>query len=133
MLDYLTEAKDAASWGRQSPSLLPRRCCGHWVESLSRFDGYRFTTYKHDPDDPHSMSENHVRDIFEDREGIMTGYDSCVLVLVVLVGILLAACQPVPPPFECTDAIGCVDIAPGEPLKLGVLQALSGGAAPWWC
>ncbi|MCP4536306.1 MAG: ABC transporter substrate-binding protein [Chloroflexi bacterium] len=35
--------------------------------------------------------------------------------------ISLASCQP--PPFECTDAIGCVDIAPGEPIKLGVLQA----------
>ncbi|MEE8390119.1 MAG: branched-chain amino acid ABC transporter substrate-binding protein [Anaerolineae bacterium] len=44
--------------------------------------------------------------------------------------LLLPACQPTLPPFECTDAIGCVDIAPGEPLKLGVLQALSGGAVP---
>jgi len=26
VLDHLTEAKDAASWGRQAPSLLPRRC-----------------------------------------------------------------------------------------------------------
>jgi branched-chain amino acid transport system substrate-binding protein len=31
---------------------------------------------------------------------------------------------------ECTDAIGCVSIAPGEPIQLGVLQALSGGVAP---
>jgi len=53
-----------------------------------------------------------------------------VLSLVLAATVLLAACQPKPPPFECTDAIGCVDIAPGEPLKLGVLQALSGGAAP---
>jgi len=63
VLDYLTEACDAASWGRQSPSPLPRRCatiaaqaallhhycgtgatgCGHWVESLSRYtlNGYQ--------------------------------------------------------------------------------------------
>ncbi len=53
------------------------------------------------------------------------------LFVVVLVGVLLGACQQSPPPFECTDAIGCVTIAPGEPLKLGVLQALSGGAAPF--
>ena len=60
----------------------------------------------------------------------MTKCNSCVLSLVVLAGVLLAACQPTPPPFECTDSIGCVDIAPGEPIKLGVLQALSGGVAP---
>ena len=42
VLDYLTEACDAANWDRQAPSLLPRRCCGHWVESLSRYtlNGY---------------------------------------------------------------------------------------------
>ena len=51
-------------------------------------------------------------------------------IIIVLVGVLLAACQPVPPPFECTDAIGCVDIAPDEPIKLGVLMTLSGGLAP---
>ena len=50
-------------------------------------------------------------------------------IIIVLVGVLLVACQRTPPPFECTDAIGCVDIAPGEPIKLGVIQALSGGAA----
>jgi len=53
-----------------------------------------------------------------------------VLSVVMLAGVLLTACQPISTPFECTDAIGCVDIAPGEPLKLGVLQALSGGVAP---
>ncbi|MBS0016545.1 MAG: branched-chain amino acid ABC transporter substrate-binding protein [Arthrospira sp. SH-MAG29] len=34
------------------------------------------------------------------------------------------------PPFECTDAIACVTINPGEPIKIGVLQSLSGGTAP---
>lgn len=33
-------------------------------------------------------------------------------------------------PFECTDAIACVTINPGEPIKIGVLQTLSGGTAP---
>ncbi len=49
VLDYLTEAKNAASWGRQVPSLLLRRCgtvapqaVVIWVESLSRYtlNGY---------------------------------------------------------------------------------------------
>ncbi len=51
------------------------------------------------------------------------------LFVVVLVGILLAACQQAPPPFECTDEIGCVTIAPDESIKLRALQALSGGPA----
>ena len=60
----------------------------------------------------------------------MVRHLASILFLVSLVTGLLTACQPTPPPFECTDAIGCVTIAPGEPLKLGVIQALSGGAAP---
>jgi branched-chain amino acid transport system substrate-binding protein len=31
-----------------------------------------------------------------------------------------------PAAYECSDAIGCVDIAPGDPLKLATLQAISG-------
>ncbi len=50
-------------------------------------------------------------------------------IMVVLIALLLTTCKQTPPPFECADAIGCVDIAPGEPVKLGVLQALSGGVA----
>ncbi len=46
----------------------------------------------------------------------------------VLIVTLLTACQQTPP-FECTDAIGCVTIAPDEPIKIGVLHALTGGAA----
>ena len=41
--------------------------------------------------------------------------------------IVLFGCEKAPP-FECTDSIGCVTIAPGEPVKIGVLQDLSGGA-----
>lgn len=58
----------------------------------------------------------------------MSKYARLILVLAITVPGLLTACCP--PPFECTDAIGCVDIAPGEPIKLGAIQALSGGAAP---
>ncbi|MEZ4526604.1 MAG: branched-chain amino acid ABC transporter substrate-binding protein [Desulfobacterales bacterium] len=32
--------------------------------------------------------------------------------------------------FVCKDPIGCVTIAPGEPVRLGMLQALSGKVAP---
>ena len=42
------------------------------------------------------------------------------------------AAAPTEPPaaeFECDDALGCVDIAPGDPLKLATLQAISGAVA----
>jgi len=51
-------------------------------------------------------------------------------VLLLLAAVLLAGCQPAAPPFECTDAIGCVEVAPGGPIKIGALQALSGDMAP---
>ncbi len=51
-----------------------------------------------------------------------------VLSVVVCVGLLLGACQS-EPPFECTDALGCVTIAPGESIKLGALQTISGDMA----
>jgi branched-chain amino acid transport system substrate-binding protein len=41
----------------------------------------------------------------------------------------LIACHSGPPPFECTDAIGCVTIAPEAPVEIGVVQALSGEVA----
>ncbi len=59
----------------------------------------------------------------------MSKHKLSTLPLILFVTVLLSACQPVNLPFECTDAIGCVDIAPGEPLKLSVLQALSGDMA----
>ncbi|MDO9632786.1 MAG: branched-chain amino acid ABC transporter substrate-binding protein [Humidesulfovibrio sp.] len=40
---------------------------------------------------------------------------------------LLSACAPAPEP--CNDTLGCVDIGPDEPLKLGVIQALTGTVA----
>ncbi len=55
-------------------------------------------------------------------------YTLIYLLAVALMSILFVACQPASP-FECTDAIGCVSIAPDESLKLGVIQDLSGGAA----
>ncbi|UCC63004.1 MAG: branched-chain amino acid ABC transporter substrate-binding protein [Anaerolineae bacterium] len=52
------------------------------------------------------------------------------LVLLLLAAVLLAGCRPTPPPFECTDAIGCVEIAPGAPIKIGALQVQSGDMGP---
>lgn len=43
-----------------------------WIgsrEGLSRYDGETFVTYRYDPDDPGSISDNSVRAIFEDRSG----------------------------------------------------------------
>ncbi|MCP4340512.1 MAG: ABC transporter substrate-binding protein [Desulfobulbaceae bacterium] len=44
--------------------------------------------------------------------------------------VLLSSCSQSEPSFTCTDSIGCVTVAPGEPVKIGVLQALSGKVAP---
>lgn len=49
--------------------------------------------------------------------------------LVVLLAIFSAACDKKTPSFQCSDKIGCLNVAPGEPLKIGVLQALSGKVA----
>jgi len=38
-------------------------------DGLNRYDGYQFTVYKHDPDDPTALSNNYVRTIYEDRSG----------------------------------------------------------------
>ena len=47
-------------------------------------------------------------------------------ILLPFAAILLVACQPTPDAFECTDPIGCVNIAPGESIKIAAFQALSG-------
>jgi signal transduction histidine kinase/ligand-binding sensor domain-containing protein/DNA-binding response OmpR family regulator len=43
-----------------------------WVgtrDGLNRYDGYNFTYYKHDPQDPTSLSSSMITDIAEDKEG----------------------------------------------------------------
>lgn len=43
-----------------------------WVgtrDGLSKYDGYNFTNYKHDSQDPTSLSSSMVADIVEDKEG----------------------------------------------------------------
>ncbi len=49
-------------------------------------------------------------------------------IVLLMTTLLVVACRQSKPPFECTDAIGCVTIAPDEALKIGVIQDLSGGA-----
>lgn len=49
--------------------------------------------------------------------------------LVALASLILAACAPAAQPFECTDAIGCVDIAPGEPVHIAWALTVSGATA----
>lgn len=53
------------------------------------------------------------------------------LVLLLAALVLSTACtEPGEPAYECNDPLGCVQIDPGEPLQIGVLQALSGDIAP---
>ena len=51
-------------------------------------------------------------------------YQPKPLIPLLLAAFLLTGCQSASPPFECTDAIGCVEIAPGDPIKIGALQTL---------
>lgn len=43
-----------------------------WIateDGLNRYDGAKFTIYKHDPDNEHSLIHNYVRTLFEDSKG----------------------------------------------------------------
>jgi signal transduction histidine kinase/ligand-binding sensor domain-containing protein len=40
-------------------------------DGLNRYDGYDVTGYRHDPADPHSLSHNRVRSLFEDAAGVL--------------------------------------------------------------
>jgi branched-chain amino acid transport system substrate-binding protein len=46
--------------------------------------------------------------------------------LLLLVSMVATACGPAAAPFECTDAIGCVDIPPGDPVRIGYAFVISG-------
>ena len=49
-----------------------------------------------------------------------------LLAVLVMAGMVLAACGPAASTFECTDSIGCVDIAPGEPIHIAYAMVISG-------
>ena len=38
-------------------------------DGLNKYDGYKFTHYKHDPGDPNSIIDSYVQDMLEDRAG----------------------------------------------------------------
>jgi ligand-binding sensor domain-containing protein len=40
-------------------------------DGLNRYDGYTFTVMRNDPDDPYSLSHNHITYMYEDRSGII--------------------------------------------------------------
>ncbi len=59
-----------------SPTIIQDRQGTLWFgtqSGLSRFDVARntFTNYQHDPDDPHSLSDNDIFGLFEDSEGFI--------------------------------------------------------------
>jgi branched-chain amino acid transport system substrate-binding protein len=51
-----------------------------------------------------------------------------ILGVLVLAGLVLAACGGAPA-YECTDAIGCVDIAPDDPIHIAWALTVSGATA----
>jgi ligand-binding sensor domain-containing protein/signal transduction histidine kinase len=38
---------------------------------LNKYDGYQFTVFNHDPDDPGSLIDNVIESMYEDRDGIL--------------------------------------------------------------
>ena len=45
-----------------------------WIgteDGLNRYDGYTFTVYRHDPDDPGSLSNDFVSVIYRDRSDVL--------------------------------------------------------------
>lgn len=55
---------------------------------------------------------------------------AAVLIAVTALAFLLSACSDSPGSKVCSDPLGCVELAPGEPLRLGVIESLSGEVAP---
>lgn len=46
--------------------------------------------------------------------------------LLVLITLIVSACAPAAKPFECTDAIGCVTVAPSDPIHIAYALVISG-------
>ena len=41
------------------------------VDGLNRYDGYEFKTYRHDPNDPNTLSHSRIRALYSDRSGML--------------------------------------------------------------
>ena len=41
------------------------------TDGLNRYDGYSFKVYRHDSQDPNSLSDNHIMALAEDQEGVL--------------------------------------------------------------
>ena len=41
------------------------------IDGLNKYDGYNFTVFRNDPDNPNSLSNNLVYSIYEDRSGTL--------------------------------------------------------------
>ncbi|NUO82681.1 SpoIIE family protein phosphatase, partial [candidate division KSB1 bacterium] len=41
------------------------------MDGLNKYDGYGFTVYKHDFQNPHSLSDNSIQALFEDEAGVL--------------------------------------------------------------
>lgn len=57
----------------------------------------------------------------------------CVLFSFLLnscLAFFLSSCTNSEPAFECTDPLGCIEVAPEASIKIGILQALGGEIAP---
>jgi branched-chain amino acid transport system substrate-binding protein len=52
-----------------------------------------------------------------------------MLGLLIVASLILTACGGGAAPFECDDAIGCVDIAPDEPIHIAWMLTISGATA----
>jgi branched-chain amino acid transport system substrate-binding protein len=54
---------------------------------------------------------------------------SLVISIVAILGMVLTACGPSAPAYTCTDSIGCVKIAPTDPIHIAYLLVVSGANA----
>lgn len=54
----------------------------------------------------------------------------CTTVAALYCFLFLSSCHRDEPPLPCSDSLGCVVIDAKEPIKIGVLQSLSGKTAP---
>lgn len=45
-----------------------------WIatqDGLNKYDGYNFTTYRHNPSDPTSLPDSHIRTLYKDKTGVL--------------------------------------------------------------